>query len=58
MKSATLCQIEFLRSEFFAILNGEGVTSKISSEKMYSTEASRDISIGAIIPVVMPFVAE
>mmetsp|Transcript_15032 Transcript_15032/g.22733 ORF Transcript_15032/g.22733 Transcript_15032/m.22733 type:complete len:200 (-) Transcript_15032:426-1025(-) len=35
-----------------------GVTSSSSSAAMYSTHASRDISIGVTIPVVIPLFAE
>mmetsp|Transcript_27896 Transcript_27896/g.50869 ORF Transcript_27896/g.50869 Transcript_27896/m.50869 type:complete len:389 (+) Transcript_27896:118-1284(+) len=43
---------------FFAILNAEGVTSRSSSLAIYSTDASNDNSIGAVIPMVIPLVAE
>ena len=35
-----------------------GVISRISSAARYSTQPSRDSSMGAVIPVVMPLVAE
>ena len=43
---------------FLAILKREGVTSKISSLARYSTDASNDNTIGAVIPMVMPLLAE
>ena len=45
-------------SGFLDILNKLGVTSKISSAARYSTQASRDMSTGATIPVVIVFVAD
>ena len=45
-------------SGFLAILNLVGVTSKISSLAMYSTHASILISMGAVIPTVIPLVAD
>ena len=45
-------------SGFLAMRKSDGVTSKISSAAKYSTQASRDMSTGAITPVLTSLVAD